>query len=234
MTKTVRKETVLAVDDDIYALRMLKRTLELGGYEVLTAGSGKQALELIFAENLALVLLDIMMPDLDGYAVCRRIREFSRVPVIIITARNAAEDVAKGLELGADDYIIKPFSSVELAARVKALLRRSQLSEKKGEGLFQVRGLAIDATSHLLTLNGRDIALTAIEYRIISYLAQNAGRILTPDQILTRVWGEEYSGENHILQVNIARIRRKVEKNSKNPEYIVTRPGLGYMMANQK
>lgn len=226
----VTTNTILAIDDDVYILRMLRRVMESQELRVNTASDGEDAL-IRFAElNPDLVLLDITMPGIDGYEVSRRIREFSSVPIIMITARGSEDDIIKGLESGADDYVIKPFSTRELVARIQAALRRAQNWEKKDEPVFRLDDLTIDFTASKVTVEGKDIELTATEYRIIAYLARNAGRILTPDQILTEVWGDSYCGENHILQVNMARLRRKIEKDQKDPKYILTRPSIGYLM----
>jgi DNA-binding response OmpR family regulator len=197
-----RKALVLAVDDDIRILRMMRRILELGGYRVVTASNGEAALEAFAEETPGLVLLDIMLPDIDGYTVCQRIREFSLVPIIMVTAKGNEEEKVIGLDAGADDYITKPFSSQELAARVRAVLRRTRLQDGSTEPA-------------------------------LSYLARNAGRVATPDQILEKVWGEDYLGESHLLQVNMARLRRKLGDEIKNPRYIATEPGIGYMMVKK-
>jgi len=228
-----KKASVLVVDDDVRILRMTGRILELEGYRVLTANSGEAALN-IFDEGIPdLILLDIMMPGMDGYAVCQRIREFSQIPIIMVTAKDSDEEKVKGLNAGADDYVTKPFSSGELAARVRAVLRRAMLWDERPEPAFCSDELLIDYSQHRVTLHGEETNLTAIEYRVLSYLAHNTGRVLTPDQILNKVWGEEYIGESHLLQVNIARLRQKLKDDAKEPKYILTRPGIGYSMIKQ-
>jgi len=205
-----RKASVLVVDDDIRILRMMRRILELEGYRVLTASEGKTALDIFDDETPDLVLLDIMLPVMDGYTVCQRIREFSQVPIIMVTAKGGDEEKIEGFDAGADDYVTKPFSSNELAARVKALLRRTTLWIERPEPAFSSRELVIDFARHRASLSGQELRLTAIEYRLLSYMARNADRVVTPDQILERVWGEKYPGETHLLQVNIARLRQKL------------------------
>jgi len=228
-----RKVSILAVDD-IRVLRMLQRMLELEGYRVLTVGSGGAALDVFLdEENPDLVLLDIMMPDVDGYTVCQRIREFSQVPIIMVTAKGNDEEKVIGLEAGADDYVTKPFSSSELVARVKAVLRRTKLWDERPEPAFYCRDLVIDFAKHRVTQDNKEVNLTATEYRLLVYLVQNAGRVVTPDQILERVWGEEYDGENHLLQVNVARLRQKLRDDARNPKYILTKPGIGYQVVKQ-
>lgn len=229
MPKT--KELILVVDDDIRMLRMMKRMLELEDFEVLTADDGEAALKSFDKDTPTLVLLDIMMPDMDGYEVCRRIREFSQVPIIFVTARGEDKEKVEGLNIGADDYVTKPFSAGELAARLRAVLRRSGEQVKPQESVFRYKDLVIDFTSRLVTMNNQELKLTSTEYKMLSYIALNAGRVITPDQLLNNVWGEEYIGAAHLLQVNIARLRKKMSDDAKNPEYILTRPGIGYIMS---
>lgn len=227
------KASVLVVDDDIYLLRMVQRILQMGGYRVLTASGGESAINTFAEASPDLVLLDIMMPGMDGYTVCRRLREFSAVPIIMVTARDSEEEKVRGLDDGADDYVVKPFSAGELAARVRANLRRIQWGEKKTAPAFQSGMLTVDFAARRVTMAGTEIRLTATEYRILSYLAHNAGMILTPAEILNKVWGSEYTGENHILQVNIARLRKRIGDETENPKYILTKPGMGYLLVKQ-
>lgn len=228
-----RKASVLVVDDDVRMLRMMQRILELEGYRVLMASNGQAALDVFNEEEPALVLLDIMMPDMDGYTVCRRIREFSQIPIVMVTVKGNEEEKVEGLDAGADDYVTKPFSSMELTARVRAVLRRTKLWEERPEPAFRFGDLVVDFASHRVTLGEEEITLTATEYRILSYLARNAGRVVTPDNILSSVWGEEYRGEAHLVQVNIARLRKKLKDDVKNLRYILTKPGIGYIMPKQ-
>lgn len=225
-----RKVSALIIDDDVRMLRMMQRTLELEGYRVRTASDGEAALAICDEENPDLVLLDIIMPGMDGYAVCQNIREFSQIPIIMVTAKDNNEEKVAGLDTGADDYITKPFSANELAARVRAVLRRTKLWDERPEPAFRSGDLVIDFAQRRVTLDGQEVNLTATEYRILSYLARNVDRIVTPDQILERVWDRDYTGETHLLQVNVARLRQKLRDNPKNPRYILTRSGIGYMM----
>lgn len=224
-----RKASVLVVDDDVHILRMIRRILELEGYQALTASNGKAALDVFDEQNPDLMLLDIRMPGMDGYAVCRRIREFSQLPIIMVTAKDNDEEKIEGLDAGADDYVTKPFSSKELAARVRAVLRRAKLWDKTPEPAFHFNGLVIDFAHHRVTLHQQEVNLTATEYRLLFYLARNAGRLVTPDQLLEKVWGEEYIGEYHLLRVSIARLRQKLEDDPKKPRFIATKIGMGYM-----
>lgn len=230
-----KKTTILAADDDPQLLRLITRNLQLEGYDVLAASDGLQALELIENNSPDLVLLDVMMPRMDGFTVCYRVREFSSVPIIIVTARGQDQDKVRGLDLGADDYLTKPFSVDELLARVRAVLRRSQFTAREyTQGLratTETGNLVIDYSQHIVTLNGREIALTPTEYRIIAYLSQNVGRVVTQDLLLEHVWGPEYLGESHMLQVNINRLRHKLEVDATQPRYILTKVGVGYLLA---
>jgi len=230
---TSRKPLILVVDDDVRMLRMMRRILELEGYRVITASSGEAALEVFDRQTPDLVLLDVMMPGMDGYIVCQRIREFSQVPIIMVTARSVDDEKVRGLDSGADDYVTKPFSASELTARVRAVLRRVALWEEPSDPALRSGGLVIDFGRQRVTLDDRDLNLTATEYRLLSYLARNADRVLTPDQILERVWGEKYLGETNLLQANIARLRKKLGDNARNPTYIITRPGIGYMLPRE-
>ena len=225
-----RKVSALIIDDDVRMLRMMQRILELEGYHVRTASDGKAALDVFDEEDPDLVLLDIVMPGLDGYAVCQNIREFSQVPIIMVTAKDNSEEKVEGLDTGADDSITKPFSASELTARVRAVLRRTKLWDERPEPAFQSGNLVIDFTRRRVTLGGQEVNLTATEYRILSYLARNVDRIVTPDQILQKVWDREYMGETHLLQVNVSRLRQKLRDNPRNPKYVLTKSGIGYMM----
>jgi DNA-binding response OmpR family regulator len=230
----LKKTTVLAADDDAQILRLITRNLQFEGYEVIAAADGQAALEQIEAHAPDLVLLDVMMPRLDGFTVTQRVREFSAVPIIILTARGEDQDKIRGLDLGADDYLTKPFSVEELLARVRAVIRRSQLGAD-AHGLTaktKVGDLEVDYVQHLVTLRGREVSLTPTEYHILAYLAQNAGRVITQDLLLEHVWGLEYLGESHMLQVNINRLRRKIEDDHTHPRYLLTKVGIGYLLAN--
>ncbi|GHO45940.1 response regulator transcription factor [Ktedonospora formicarum] len=229
-----KKTTIVTADDDAQLLRLIKRNLEFEEYEVFAASDGEQALQLVEAHAPDVVLLDVMMPKMDGFTACQRIREFSSVPIIIITARGQDRDKVHGLDLGADDYLTKPFSVEELLARVRAVLRRSRLSSHElSQGMrttVTIGDLTIDFTQHLVRLGQRELALTPIEYRLLAYLAQNVDRIVTHDQLLEHVWGNEYIGESHMLQVNINRLRRKIEPDPTHPRLILTRVGIGYQL----
>ena len=226
-----RKPTILTADDDPHLLRLVARNLDLEDYKVLTASDGEQALEQIEAQQPDLVLLDVMMPRMDGFSVCRRVREFSTVPIIIVTARE--QDKVRGLDLGADDYLTKPFSVDELLARVAAVLRRAQFSpdEHPYATHTTIGELAIDHALRMVTMAGSEVKLTPTEYSLLAYLAHNAGRIVLQDTLLERVWGAAYVGEGHLLQVNVSRLRHKLEPDPAHPSYLLTKPGIGYLLA---
>lgn len=232
-----KKTTILAADDDPQLLRLMTRNLEFEGYSVIAASDGQQAFEQIQELAPDLVLLDVMMPKMDGFTVCNRVRQFSSVPIIIVTARGQDQDKVRGLDLGADDYLTKPFSVDELLARVRAVIRRTQFLANEQAQAFKtattIGDLTIDYTQHLVCLADNEIILTPIEYRILAYLAQNAGRVVTQDMLLEHVWGSEYVGESHMLQVNINRIRHKIETDPTHPHYILTKVGVGYYLASQ-
>jgi DNA-binding response OmpR family regulator len=233
----VRKTTILTADDDPQLLRLMTRTLQLEGYEVLSASDGQQALLLIENTVPDAVLLDVMMPKMDGFTVCQRVREFSLVPIIIVTARGQDQDKIRGLDLGADDYLTKPFSVDELLARVRAVLRRAQFSLQSSPlaaySTMTIGNIALDFAQHLVTRDRQEVILTPIEYRILAYLAQNAGRVVTQDLLLEHVWGAEYVGESHMLQVNMNRLRRKLEVDPTHPRFILTKVGIGYYIPAQ-
>jgi two-component system response regulator VicR len=225
--------TILVVDDDERTQHMLGSMLRLEGYRVITAINGDKALEQFNYESPDLILLDIMMPGIDGYDLCQRIREFSQVPIIMLTAKDSEQDTIDGLDVGADDYITKPFLSKELLARIRASLRRTRLWDERSSPPFRLDDLAVIFENHQVQRGGKEIRLTATEYRLLSYLARNAGRVLTVDAILTAVWGERYYGDVHLLQSTMTNLRSKLGDSARNPKYIVTRSGIGYMMRKE-
>jgi len=234
MGMPAKKVTILVADDDPRIVRLLTRNLQLAGYQTLAAHDGQQTLTLIESREPALVLLDVRMPGLNGFDVCKRVREFSTVPIIIVTAREREEDRICGLDLGADDYLAKPFGMGELLARVRAMLRRGQWdaikSEQESRPRITVGDLTINLVQQQVTIHGHAVELTPTEFHVLAYLAQNLGHVVTPDLLLEHVWGEEYASEHHLLIVNINRVRRKVEPDPAHPIYIITRKGIGYLM----
>lgn len=223
--------TILIVDDEPRYLRLLEANLRTEGYDVLTATDGTQAVETFSATPVDLILMDVMMPKMDGFAACQRIREFSNVPIIILTAKNEEQDRVRGLDLGADDYLVKPFSATELLARVRAVMRRSQVSKDVNQNRFFEHGdLRIDFARAEVWRGSQPILLSATEYRLLLQFAHNVGTVLSPEDLLSSVWGEEYRSDKEILWVSIARLRQKIEEDAHAPKHIVTRSGLGYLM----
>ncbi len=221
---------ILVVDDEPRYLRLLEANLLTEGYQVQTASDGQIALESFAAAPTDLILLDVMMPNMDGFTVCQRIRQFSNVPIIILTAKGEEQDRVRGLDVGADDYLVKPFSITELLARVRAVLRRAQVTDM-GQGRFFSHGeLRIDFARAEVWRGEQQVYLSATEYRLLLQFCQNVGKVLTAEELLTSVWGPEYCEDKEILWVTIARLRQKVEEDAHSPRHIVTRSGLGYLM----
>jgi len=224
------KIRILAVDDERRYVWAIRKVLEGAGYETLTAGDGQTALELAAVEAPDLVLLDIRLPDMDGYAVCQHIREFSKVPIIMLTALADGSDKVRGLDTGADDYVTKPFGAPELLARVRAVLRRVEFSEASSSSTIVSAGeLEIDLARQSVTMRGQEVSLSATEYRLLCEFAKQPQRLLVPEYLLERVWGPGYEEENHMLRQAIYRLRRKIEPDPANPQYIQTKPGMGYL-----
>jgi DNA-binding response OmpR family regulator len=223
--------TILIVDDEPRYLRLMEVNLVTEGYQVIKATNGQEAVDLVASRHPDLVLLDVMMPVLDGFGACERIREFSNIPIIIVTARGSENDRVRGLDLGADDYIIKPFSATELLARVRAVLRRATSSSGTfQQAIFTHGNLRIDFARAEVFKDDRIVFLSATEYRLLLQFAHNLGNVLTSEQLLTDVWGPEYREDKEILWVSISRLRQKLESDVKNPQHILTRSGLGYTM----
>ena len=222
---------ILIVDDEPRYLHLLEANLKTEGYTVVTAADGVQAVDVFSAHPVDLILLDIMMPRLDGFAACQRIRQFSNVPIIMLTAKGEEQDRVKGLDLGADDYLMKPFSATELLARVRAVLRRAQPpGENGGSRFFTHENLRIDFARAEVWRDDQAVSLSATEYRLLLQFTHNVGKILTAEELLTSVWGPEYKTDKEILWVSIARLRQKLEFDPHAPRHIVTRSGLGYLM----
>lgn len=222
---------ILIVDDEPRYLRLLEANLRTEGYEVATAQDGMQALEVFSTNPIDLVLLDVMMPRLDGFGATQRLREFTNVPIVILTARGEEQDRVRGLDLGADDYLIKPFSATELLARVRAVLRRAHAPVETGQARFFTHdNLRIDFARAEVWKGEEPVSLSATEYRLLLQFAHNLGKILTSEELLTSVWGAEYKNDKEILWVSIARLRQKLEIDAHSPQHIVTRSGLGYLM----
>jgi DNA-binding response OmpR family regulator len=222
---------ILIVDDELLYQRLVKVNLEQEGYEVTQASDGESALDIISEKTFDLIILDIMMPGIDGFETCERIRQFSSIPIIMLTAKGEEEDRVKGLNYGADDYVVKPFSATELIARVKAVLRRAQTMETVYQSRYFVhQNLKIDFAKAEVWKEDKPIYLSATEYRLLIHFAHNIGKVLSAKDLLATVWGDSYRNDKEILWVSIARLRQKIEDMPNKPKHIVTRAGLGYIM----
>jgi two-component system KDP operon response regulator KdpE len=226
----VTRQTVLIVDDEPPTRKYVSANLKARGYEVLTAADGTEALKLIGEHPIDLVILDIGMPGPDGMEVLSAIRRDMELPVIMLSARGRESDKVQALDLGADDYLTKPFGVEELLARVRAALRRSASLPAAPIPPYRHGGLEIDFSARRVLRDGERVPLTPKEYDVLAYLARNAGRLLTPRQILQAVWGGEYGNEADYIWTYIRRIRRKIERDPEQPRYLVTEPGMGYYM----
>jgi DNA-binding response OmpR family regulator len=226
---------ILVIEDDPSMLKMVESHLRVAGFEVKGAADGFAGLKLAKEWNPELVLLDIMMPGMDGYTTCRRIREFSSVPIIILTARGEEDDLVRGLDAGADDYVVKPYSASELLARVRAVLRRVDKVglENYHHKTFRHGDLYIDVDRVQVTVGGEEVNLTATEFRLLVTLADAMGRVLSAEDLLASVWGSDYRHEKAILWVTLSRLRQKIEPDSKRPIHVITRQGVGYMMPEE-
>jgi len=232
---TSRKYRILVVDDERRMVGFIRLNLEQDGFEVIEASNGNEALDRLRDSLPDLILLDVMMPDFDGFEVLRMVREISQVPVIMLTAKGEEDDKVKGLELGADDYVTKPFSPRELVSRVKAVLRRGSTFEEDEEGIIEVDGrLRIDFSRREVWVEEELVKLRPTEYRLLYHLVQNAGWVLTHDQILTKVWGYEYRDEPHYVRLYINYLRKKIEENPSDPQYILTERGVGYRFVDYR
>lgn len=227
-----QKKTILIVDDDPRYQRLVEINLVTAEYAVAKASNGQEAVEQAAGIKPDLILLDVMMPVMNGFAATERIREFSNVPIIILTAKGEERDRVRGLNSGADDYIVKPFSAQELLARVRAVLRRAEhiQAETFHEPVFQHYELQIDLARARVTADDQVVSLTATEYHLLQTLAASKGKVLTAEELLSSVWGPEYREDKEILWVCLSRLRQKIEPDPKNPIHIITRQGIGYLI----
>ena len=227
-----QKKTILIVDDEPRYVKLVEINLQTEGYQVRTASNGQEAVEAVAGDQPDLILLDVMMPIMDGFTATTRIREFSNVPIILVTAKGEERDRVRGLDAGADDYIVKPFSAQELLARVRAVLRRAERQQVDAfhEPIFHHKELTIDLARAQVYTGESEAQLTATEYRLLQTLAASMGRVLTADELLSTVWGPEYKDDKEILWVCLSRLRQKIEPDPKSPIHIVTRQGIGYLM----
>ena len=243
MEETFDKKTILIVDDETTIVDMLVYNLQREGYEILTANDGEEAVKIALEQKPNLVLLDIMLPKMDGLAVCKRIRQTLDMPIIMISAKDEEIDKILGLELGADDYITKPFSVRELVARVKANLRKSEITSKGSdapvddvkskENSIVVGELALDLNKFEVRVRGEVIDLTLREFEVLKYLANQPGQVVTREVLLEKVWGYEYYGDIRTVDVTVRRIREKIEKDTSNPKILITKRSVGYYIASK-
>jgi len=227
--------TVLVVDDEPRMIQFIRMNLELEGYRVIQASNGLEALEKVRDELPDLVILDVMMPDLDGFETLRLLRETSDVPVIMLTVKSEEDDIVRGLKLGADDYVTKPFSPRELSSRVQALLRRAELPAPVERTEIKIDDrLTIDLARREVIVEGQHIQLRPTEYRLLYHLVNNAGWVMPHETLLQKVWGYEYRDETHYLRLYITYLRQKIEGDTSNPKYILTERGIGYRFVDYK
>lgn len=225
----MKKTTILIVDDEMRILRVIRANLLASDYEVLTASTGLEALEAFEDKDPDLVLLDIMLPDIDGFEVCRRIRLYSNAPIIMVTAKGDPFDVVKGLNAGVDDYIPKPFDIEELLARVRAVLRRTSKDTEITQ-VLSVGPIVLNPVEHQVKVCEREINLTPTEFKLLAQFLKYPGKVLTHEFLLTKVWGQEYQDETQYLRVTVGRLRNKLKTKSESEDYIVTIPSVGYRL----
>ena len=228
---------ILVVDDEEPIAKILDFNLRKEGYDVIVANDGEKAVELAFSEDPDLILLDLMLPKKDGMEVCREVRAQKNIPIIMLTAKNSEIDKVLGVELGADDYVTKPFSTRELMARVKVNLRRvakqTEVVEEKNTSEVVIKDIVIYPEAYIIKKNGEEVDLTRREFDLFYYLAQHRGQVLTRENLLQTVWGYDYFGDVRTVDVTVRRLREKVETDSSQPEYIMTRRGVGYFIGEE-
>ena len=229
------REKILVVEDEKSIAHFISTVLANNGYEAMQARSGSEAISMISSHCPDLIILDLGLPDMDGLDILRQLRSWSSHPVVVVSARAHEKDKVTALDLGADDYLTKPFGTDELLARVRTAIRHTRTASGNDEiaqkGTYTVRELTIDYNKHQVLKNGQNVRLTLSEFRIVALLGKYAGKVLTYDFIIRELWGPRASGDNQILRVNMANIRRKIEKNPAEPEYLFTEVGVGYRLA---
>ena len=228
-----QKLTAVIIEDEKNICRFIESVLNSENYRTFTAASAADGLSVITSQCPDIILLDLGLPDMDGLEVIRSVRQFGDIPVIVISARTQEEEKVAALDAGADDYVTKPFGTSELMARIRTALRHHHRTSDSSDPVYSCGGLVIDFEKRLITLNGREVHLTQIEYKLVSLLARQAGKVLTYDYLMRQIWGPYSDNNNQILRVNMAHIRRKLEKNPAEPEYIFTEIGVGYRMREE-
>ena len=231
------KLSILLVEDEKNICDFISTSLSAQDYRISTAHTGKEALPIITSQCPDLILLDLGLPDMDGMEIIRQVRTWSSIPIIVLSARTQEQEKVRALDLGADDYLTKPIGTSELLARIRTALRHSNRLNTDSplyKRPFHAKGLTIDFEKHLVSVDGKDVHLTQIEFKIISLLAQNSGRVMTYDTIISNIWGPYADDDNSILRVNMAHIRRKLEQNPAEPQYVFTEIGIGYRMVEDE
>ena len=232
---SAEKKLILIVDDEPRMIKFIRLNLELEGYRVSEASNGLEALNKVRTELPDLVLLDVMMPEMDGFETLEHIREISNVPVIMLTVKAEEEDKVRGLELGADDYVTKPFSPRELASRIKAVLRRTEMPSPVEKTVLKIDDdLSVDFNRREVIVRGEGVKLRPTEYRLLYHLVNNAGWLMTHETLLSKVWGYAYRDDTHLLRLYITYLRQKIEPDPSNPRYIFTERGIGYRFVDFK
>ena len=227
-------QTILVVEDDVQIRKFICYCLENNNYQYITASNGQDALRKIFYENMDLILLDLGLPDMDGVDIIQRLREFSEIPIIVVSARDKDKDKADALELGADDYLTKPFSATELVARIKVAFRHFyRYNQVQIQTYYKVKDLSIDLDKRQVYLNDQPIHVTPLEYQLLVLFFKNAGKVLTTDMIIEDIYGKGYGHDTQALRALMAGLRRKIEKNPATPQYILTEIGVGYRMVDE-
>lgn len=224
---------ILVVDDEREIVRALRRSLTAHGYNVLTASTGKEAVEIVQRQRPDVILLDLMLPERSGLEVCRQVRTFSNVPIIVLSVKDAERDKVEALDLGADDYVAKPFGMDEVLARVRAALRRVAQPASGNAPYLQFGPLSIDMATRRVQLNNKEVALTPTEYDLLKVLITQRGKLLTRQQLLAQVWGAYTEGRTHSLHVYVAQLRQKIEPEPDHPRFILTIPGIGYRFTDE-
>lgn len=227
-------QTILVVEDDVQIRKFICYCLENNNYQYITASNGQDALRKFFYENIDLILLDLGLPDMDGVDIIQRLREFSEIPIIVVSARDKDKDKADALELGADDYLTKPFSATELVARIKVAFRHFyRYNQVQIQTYYKVKDLSIDLDKRQVYLNDQPIHVTPLEYQLLVLFFKNAGKVLTTDMIIEEIYGKGYGHDTQALRALMAGLRRKIEKNPATPQYILTEIGVGYRMVDE-
>jgi two-component system, OmpR family, KDP operon response regulator KdpE len=226
-----KKTCILIVDDEEAIRQFLSVTIESQGYEVMEAASGKEALAMVSSQHPDLIILDLVLPDIDGVEITRRLRRWTQIPIIILSVKGSEKDKIAALDAGVDDYLTKPFSAGELLARIRVAWRHKAQTSK--EPVFIDGEIFIDLTKRIVKVSGQEVQLTPTEYDILQKLVNHAGGVITHRQLLQEVWGEQYGDELHMLHVNISNLRRKIESDPARPRYIITEPGVGYRLKTE-